>query len=274
MMILLGRPGGGFGGSFPQASSRALFGGGGPLVQFAGRPSSDDGEPGKGHLLGELTVRSPRRSAAMSSSPLCEMDSSHFGERCLLTSSGRANKILTTNCGPVESTRTTLDVEHAGSCAFGAPIRPLFAAAGTQPPLWSAYDQLLGFDSWRRRQGVGGSIPVRFLRADDPGDAGWHISGSFELEGDYWVNVRSKERGLLVLLLLSDVSARDAPTELKFGPHLDVLKLLEGWGDVDLSFANASRRLPTRTLERQSALATDRAGDVFVCHPFLVHRAT
>lgn len=35
-----------------------------------------------------------------------------------------------------------------------------------------------------------------------------------------------------------------------------------------------SLTLPRPTLERPSAFATGRAGDVFVCHPFLVHRAT
>jgi hypothetical protein len=50
-----------------------------------------------------------------------------------------------------------------------------FACAGTQPVLCSTYDQLLGADRWKRRPGVGGTIPVRFPHPDDPGDAGWHI---------------------------------------------------------------------------------------------------
>src|SRR5213593_333968 len=50
-----------------------------------------------------------------------------------------------------------------------------FAAAGTQPILWEAFDQLIGEGRWWRRRGVGGSIPVRFPSQADPGDAGWHI---------------------------------------------------------------------------------------------------
>jgi len=61
---------------------------------------------------------------------------------------------------------------------------------------------------------VGGSIPVRFPSQADPGDAGWHIEGRFEVGGDWRVNYR--------------------PTEL----------------------------------------ATGQAGDVIVCHPFLVHAAS
>ena len=84
----------------------------------------------------------------------------------------------------------------------------------------------------------------------------------------------SRGRGLLCLFLLSDVTADDAPTELKIGSHLDVPALLEPAGDAGLSFPALAERLPPRTFERASALATGKAGDVFVCHPFLVHRAT
>ena len=67
------------------------------------------------------------------------------------------------------------------------PVTPPFAAAGSQPVLWDLYDHLLGEGTWSRRSGVGGSVPVRFPHPDDPGDAGWHIDGSFEHEGSYWV---------------------------------------------------------------------------------------
>ena len=77
-----------------------------------------------------------------------------------------------------------------------------FVAAGTAPELWEAYDQLLGDGTWSKRQGVGGTIPVRFPSEANPGDAGWHIDGSFDgPDGSYWVNARSKMRGLLVLSL-------------------------------------------------------------------------
>jgi hypothetical protein len=75
------------------------------------------------------------------------------------------------------------------------PESEAFAAAGSQPVLWEAFDQLIGEGRWWRRRGVGGSIPVRFPSQADPGDAGSHIEGSFEVGGDWWVNYRSRARG-------------------------------------------------------------------------------
>jgi hypothetical protein len=150
-----------------------------------------------------------------------------------------------------------------------------FAEAGTQPVLWDAYDTLLGPDTWWRRSGVGGTIAARFPSPADPGDAGWHIDGSYEgSDGAYCANVRSKGRGLLALVLFSDVSDDDAPTELKVGSHADVPRLLEPFGDAGCSVFALAPELPAGVFDRPSAFATGRAGDVFVCHPFLVHRAT
>jgi hypothetical protein len=147
-----------------------------------------------------------------------------------------------------------------------------FARAGTQPVLCSTYDQLLGADRWKRRPGVGGTIPVRFPHPDDPGDAGWHIDGSFDVDGEFWVNYASRRRGLLCLFLFTDVTADDAPTEIKVGSHMDIPRLLLPFGLTGTSFQNIE--FPDSTLDRPSAWATGSAGDVFVCHPFLVHRAT
>jgi hypothetical protein len=54
---------------------------------------------------------------------------------------------------------------------------------------------------WWQRPGVGGTIPVRFPSPDDPGDAGWHIEASFEVNGRQRVGIRSRGRGLLALYL-------------------------------------------------------------------------
>src|SRR5207247_9357789 len=86
---------------------------------------------------------------------------------------------------------------------ISCPESEAFAAAGTQPILWEAFDQLIGEGRWWRRRGVGGSIPVRFPSQADPGDAGWHIEAGFEVGGDWWVNYRSRGRGLLTLYLFS-----------------------------------------------------------------------
>jgi len=64
-----------------------------------------------------------------------------------------------------------------------------------------------------------GTFPIRFPSAEDPGDAGWHIDGSYKV-GDRVVS------------------------------HLPQLH------------------------DRPLAWATGHAGDVYLCHPFIVHAAT
>ena len=152
------------------------------------------------------------------------------------------------------------------------PYGPAFAAAGTAPVLWAIYDALLGPGRWRKHKGVGGTVPVRFPSERDPGDAGWHIDGSYDVGGTWWVNVHSRERGLLVLFLFGDVGVNDAPTEIIAGSHLDVPRVLAPSGVEGGPFDAVA--LPASTFERRRALVTGSAGDVFVCHPFMVHRAT
>jgi hypothetical protein len=154
------------------------------------------------------------------------------------------------------------------------PEVPAFAAAGTSPALWKMYDALLGPGCWVQRQGVGGTIPVRFPSKKDPGDAGWHIDGSYNVEGQWWVNVHSRYRGLLSLILFTDVGENDAPTEVIVGSHLDIPRILAPYGEAGVFFGDVSAEIPAATFRRPSAFATGDAGDVFICHPFLVHRAT
>jgi len=157
---------------------------------------------------------------------------------------------------------------------FVCPEGPAFAAAGTSPRLWQAYDALLGPGRWVQRQGVGGTTPVRFPSTRDPGDAGWHIDGSYKVNGQFWANVHSRQRGLLALFLFSDVSDQDAPTEVIVGSHLDVPRVLAPHGQAGVFFPDVIAQLPASVFERPRAFATGRAGDVYLCHPFLVHRAT
>jgi hypothetical protein len=157
---------------------------------------------------------------------------------------------------------------------FSCPEGPAFAAAGMSPALVDTYDALLGAGRWISRQGVGGTLPVRFPSVRDPGDAGWHIDGSYDVDGAWWVNVRSRGRGLLALFLFTDVGEDDAPTELIAGSHLDVPRVLTPTGDRGMFYGDVVGQLPGSTFERPRRRATGRAGDVFLCHPFIVHRAT
>jgi hypothetical protein len=155
-------------------------------------------------------------------------------------------------------------------CPEGGP----FAKAGTQPLLGEACDQLIGAGRWWRRDGIGGSIPVRFPSESDPGDAGWHIEASYETGGQWRVNTRSRGRGLLALYLLTDVVAEAAPTRLRPGSHLDVPPILCPAGDDGLDWSEAAQRAAQASAHRATVLATGEAGDVFLCHPFLVHAAS
>ena len=113
---------------------------------------------------------------------------------------------------------------------------------------------------------------MRFPSMQDPGDAGWHIDGSYDVDGQWWVNVHSRHRGLLALF--TDVGTEDAPTELLVGSHLNVPRVLAPFGERGVFFGDVIGHSPASMFLRSRAHATGRAGDVYVCHPFLVHRAT
>jgi Phytanoyl-CoA dioxygenase (PhyH) len=155
---------------------------------------------------------------------------------------------------------------------LGSQSAPPFHEAAHTPRLEAAWDQLVGAGRWRAQDGLGGTTPVRFPVPGDPGDDGWHIDGSFDHHGEYWVNVNSKGRSLLMLFLFSDVGADDAPTRIRIGSHLDVPSALAAAGEGGLFFGDVAERLPN-VHHRQQALATGEAGDVYLCHPFLVHAA-
>ena len=163
---------------------------------------------------------------------------------------------------------------HEPVVRIPCPESDAFATAGTQPMLWEAFDQLIGTGRWWHRRGVGGTIPVRFPSQADPGDAGWHVEGSYDHGGQLWVNYRSRTRGLLVLYLFSDVDADSAPTRVRPGSHRDAARVLTQFGAEGASFMQAAQLAAQASATRPTELVTGRAGDVFLCHPFLVHAAS
>ncbi|WP_062206547.1 phytanoyl-CoA dioxygenase family protein [Streptomyces sp. NBRC 109706] len=159
----------------------------------------------------------------------------------------------------------------------GSAAEPFRRAANTER-LRGAFDQLVGAGRWLPRLGLG-TFPIRFPHPEEPGDDGWHLDAGFlgDDGGEYRINLRSRGRALLMLFLFTDVGEDDAPTRIKVGSHLDVPPFLrdageEGHGFLDLCRAlDAAGRLDAP--DRPVALATGRAGDVFLCHPFLIHGA-
>ncbi len=146
-----------------------------------------------------------------------------------------------------------------------------FHAAATAPALTAAYDELIGPGRWTRRVDAGRAVVVRFP-SEDRANCGYHIEGSYDGPGGYWVNVRSRARGLLALLLFTDVGPEDAPTRLMRGSHLAVPEFLAPYGEAGTN-ADAEFWRPS-ALCLPTAHATGNAGDAFLCHPFLVHTAT
>jgi hypothetical protein len=146
----------------------------------------------------------------------------------------------------------------------GEPLRE----AANSPRLLDAVHQLLDPDRWQDRPNLGAFV-VRFPSEVDPGDTGWHIDASFGYsETDVGsVNYRSRSRGLLLLCLLSDVGIDDAPTRVLPGSHLKMPRLLQPFGDEGVSGLDT----PLPDTSGPFELATGEAGDVYLCHPFLVH---
>lgn len=159
---------------------------------------------------------------------------------------------------------------------LGMYTQPPFIESINTPKLHSAFDQLIGKDKWIPCRSVG-TFPVRFPSSKIPNDAGVHVDASFPGNDptnyfEWRINVKSKGRALLMLILYSDVCESDAPTVIYKNSHLDVAKLLYHEGDLGLSFMELANRL-NQLPHREELYATGKAGTVYLCHPFLVHSA-
>jgi hypothetical protein len=142
--------------------------------------------------------------------------------------------------------------------------------------LLSVFDQLVGRDKWMPCRNVG-TFPVRFPADTPPGDTGRHVDASFPGNDpsnyfEWRINIKSKGRALLMLILYSDVGEMDAPTVIYNKSHMDVAKTLSPEGDAGLSFTALAARLKDLPAHGET-LATGKAGTIYLCHPFLVHSA-
>jgi len=75
-----------------------------------------------------------------------------------------------------------------------------------------------------------------------------------------------------LLFLFSDVGPDDAPTRIRLGSHLDAARVLCAAPKPPEFFAVAGE-LERATRGRPEGSATGSAGDVWLCHPYLVHAA-
>jgi hypothetical protein len=151
-----------------------------------------------------------------------------------------------------------------------------FVNSVNTPKLQNAFNQLIGKDKWIPCRSVG-TFPVRFPSSQQPNDTGKHVDASFPGNDpnnflEWRVNIKSKGRALLMLILYSDVSENDAPTVIYEGSHIDVARLLSKEGNLGLSFMELAGKLDELP-KRKAVYATGKAGTVYLCHPFLVHSA-
>ena len=149
-----------------------------------------------------------------------------------------------------------------------------FVRSANTTKLHNVFNQLIGKDKWIPCQNVG-TFPVRFPSDKQPDDTGKHVDASFPGNDptnflEWRVNVKSKGRALLMLILYSDVSENDAPTVIYECSHIDVAGLLSSEGEAGLSFMDLAGKLNTLP-NRKEVFATGKAGTIYLCHPFLVH---
>ncbi|MFI6178879.1 phytanoyl-CoA dioxygenase family protein [Nonomuraea sp. NPDC051191] len=180
----------------------------------------------------------------------------------------RAELWAASGCDPDDPSSWTQPVVRLG----GLATPPFRAAANTQA-LHEAYDQLAGAGRWTAPMGLG-TFPLRFPSDQEPGDDGWHLEASFTGDGgEYRVNLRSRGRALLMLFLFSEVGPDDAPTRVRVGSHLDVPALLAGSGDEGREWFPLCGEAVPLSEGRREVTVTGSAGDVYLCHPFLIHAA-
>lgn len=175
----------------------------------------------------------------------------------------------TTGCDPDDPGTWTKPVHWVGGMA-----QPPFAEAANTPVLHAAFDRLVGAGRWVPRDSLG-SFPLRFPHPEEPDDAGWHIEGSYQVPGENWpfANLRSRDRALLMLFLFTEVDEANAPTRIRVGSHLDVPAVLAPYGEPGASILTVAEAVAAASAHRPLALATGAPGDVYLCHPFLVHAA-
>jgi ectoine hydroxylase-related dioxygenase (phytanoyl-CoA dioxygenase family) len=155
---------------------------------------------------------------------------------------------------------------------INTPHTRAFAAIPHTPALINAVAATAGADA-QLAVPLGGTIPIRFpVHGRSIDDDGWHIDGSYlGPDGRWWVNHHSRNRAQLMLVLFTDIDSDYAPTRIRVGSHHRIRNVLEPYGDTGVYFGDIE--LPDSIWDCPVIEATGHAGDIYLCHPFLVHAA-
>ena len=148
-----------------------------------------------------------------------------------------------------------------------------FLTAATATRVTGAFDDLAGAGRWQPVTRMG-SFPIRFPNRPEtePDDKDWHIEASWGDPGEPGrTDVFCKAHLLLVLFLFSDIDADGGATRIKVGSHLEMARRLEPHGAEGVAWPRQVEL--SADVGGEEVLATGQAGDVYLCHRFLVHAA-
>jgi hypothetical protein len=76
-----------------------------------------------------------------------------------------------------------------------------------------------------------------------------------------------------MILLLSEVGQKDAPTRIRLGSHSSIGRRLAPAGEAGISLRALAATGFAESADGPEVLATGSPGTVYLCHPFLVHAA-
>ena len=125
----------------------------------------------------------------------------------------------------------------------------------------AAFDRLTGSVGWHLAANWG--FPVR-----GPGPLAplWHIDGDW-----FRHHVHAGDQVLTPIFLWQDVGENDGPTLLAAGSHQEVARLLAEHEPDGIAGDRIGDVVNQHVQPSRVDAATGRAGDVYVCHPFLAH---
>src|SRR4051812_12464433 len=151
--------------------------------------------------------RGQRSETAAPEGPLSEAEIGGFVQTGYVRLQGAFSRELAATCRELLWKELRLDRADPRGWTrpmifLDAPRTEPFCLAANTERLHGAFDQLVGRGRWIAHPHLAGKVVVRFpVEGQDVGD-GWHIDASFEKEGQWWANLWSDDRALLMLFLL------------------------------------------------------------------------